>query len=67
MENGHVDISSGTLLDDVAGVSCEAGYDLIGDTSLLCQDSGWTGNVSCIAQGMYKFYISFINLHSLQL
>ncbi|KAL4233501.1 hypothetical protein ACF0H5_008182 [Mactra antiquata] len=50
IDNSVVDTSSGTYLDNVADINCFEGYDHVGDSSLICQDSGWIGNVSCIAQ-----------------
>lgn len=40
------------MFGDVADVSCSTGYDLVGNASLACKDSGWIGTSECIVQGM---------------
>ncbi len=50
-ENGHV-VHSGTTIGSVVTYSCFPGYELIGETTQTCLESGeWTGNAPfCICK-----------------
>ena len=50
--NGQVDHSAGTRLGQPATYSCNTGYELVGDSTRICQASGnWSGR-SPTCQGM---------------
>lgn len=55
VDNGNVDLSSGTLLGDIASITCNAGHDLVGTSTLECQVSGWIGSSECAVQGIIMF------------
>ena len=42
----------------VAAQSCNNGYVLTGNKTIVCQANGlWTHSVSCIKNGLYTFYL----------
>ena len=44
--NGQVDLTSGTTFRQTATYSCNAGYNLVGDSTRTCQATGvWSGSV----------------------
>ena len=50
--NGSVNHTAGTMLGQAATYSCNAGYNLVGDSTRTCQASGnWSGSVPT-CQGM---------------
>ena len=50
--NGRVTME-GTVLGSTANYSCDPGYSLLGNATILCQDDGaWSGSAVC--QGMFK-------------
>jgi hypothetical protein len=51
VENGKVDTSSGTLLNNSLTVICNEGYDISGDSTWTCNDSGWDATAICVIQG----------------
>ena len=43
--NGQVDDSAGTTFEQTATYSCNAGYNLVGDSTRTCQATGnWSGS-----------------------
>lgn len=47
--NGQSDISGGTTLGSVAGVSCKTGFVLFGDAILTCESGpAWSDSPTCI-------------------
>ena len=53
-ENGTADTPDGTTYENVAIITCNAGYDLVGDTLISCLDGGnWSSSPSCAIKGSY--------------
>ena len=51
-DNGQVDLTSGRTFGQTATYSCNAGYNLVGDSSRTCQAAGnWSGSTPT-CQGM---------------
>lgn len=48
--NGAADFSD-TILGHTANISCDKGYDLIGDSSTTCTENGWHNPPTCEIQG----------------
>ena len=49
--NGQVTHTTGTTFGQIATYSCNIGYNLVGNSTGVCQDTGeWSGNATC--QGM---------------
>ena len=58
--NGQVTHSSRTTLGQTATYSCNTGYNLVGDSTRTCQDTGeWSGSAPT-CQGMLLKVISFL-------
>ena len=51
VDNGNVDLSSGTLFGESVTVTCNDGYDISGTATWTCADSGWDATASCEIQG----------------
>jgi hypothetical protein len=51
VENGKVDITFGTLLNNSLTVACDEGYNISGDSTWTCADSGWDSSAICVIQG----------------
>lgn len=51
MPSGIVNITSGTTLGDTAIVMCDEGFDVNGNSSIVCGDSGWLEVPTCNIQG----------------
>jgi hypothetical protein len=60
IDNGNVDYPSGTLFDESVTVTCNAGYNITGDTTWTCADLGWNGKTTCVILGTYSQTIMFI-------
>ena len=55
--HGKVSYSSGTTYGMVATYTCNTGYDLIGQTSVTCQNNGtWTNIPVCRPKGNLNIY-----------
>ena len=51
--NGQVDHRAGTTFGENATYSCNTGYNLVGDSTRTCQNTGnWSGSAPT-CQGMY--------------
>ena len=55
-DNGDVVLNAGTKYEAVANYSCNDGFQLVGDTSRICKNTGtWSGvQPTCAKKGYYK-------------
>ena len=63
LEKGNVtgtDAHFGSIIE----VKCDIGYDLRGDSRLVCQADGqWSGNPTCISKGI-RFHLHVHNIYN---
>lgn len=53
IENGEVNVTSGTILGKEITVSCDQGHKLGGMETFLCTEGGWVGNGTCTIEGNF--------------
>ena len=64
-DNGQVNQTTGTTFGQAATYSCDAGYDLEGNSTRMCQATGmWSGNeTTCQSEPInYHTYSKRINI-----
>ena len=49
--NGYADLTYGTTFGSNATITCNTGYNLTGDSLIVCNVSGWSDTPSCVIQG----------------
>ena len=50
--NGQVSHPNGTTVEQTATYSCDAGYNLVGDSTRMCQATGaWSGSAPVCEEG----------------
>jgi hypothetical protein len=49
--NGYANLTFGTTFGSTVTVTCNSGYNLTGDSLIVCQQSGWSDTPSCVIQG----------------
>jgi hypothetical protein len=52
LENGEVNIKSGTFINNIITITCNDGYYISGDSTWTCADSGWDATATCVIQGL---------------
>ena len=53
--NGQAVTLSGTIFNQTANISCNAGYTLNGSTTITCTETGWDSLPTCEIRGMCLF------------
>jgi hypothetical protein len=53
--NGLATLAGGTTYGANATLSCSAGYDLVGASLVTCNETGWSGNATCVIKGKMFF------------